>query len=484
MSKTSILSVFFFFSAFMYAQQVVMPQAVTQQQMVGMQQDLAQAVNILQSAAYEPQTATAATTTAAATTATATTSTAVTETSEVEIDAVKPLSIIYSANVVCQGDTITLTEDHDPLGTVINPMFIWDVNGDISTSQTLRYSPQQEVTKVILSIYSAAVLIASDTTYLYMTQKPKTTVRHDTICYGDEALAGVDGGKYWYWNTNQISQQINIRPFYTTPYIVFSSEYPINVVGYTNECYTVDTAWVIVHRDRSTPISGDTIVCSGMEYTYSVQGASAVNWWDGNNENPRNIVINDDTVLSYTGLSANGCKMQGTLSVKVIASSDGGIEGETSFCIGDTIILSVETSAANIKWFNGDTSAEIRFVANVSFTVYCRISGETNGKECIKKLEHPVEVKECLSMFFPTGFKPDGITTTYGPIGVIDPLKKYEFSIYTNIGERIFETTDLKIKWDGRIGGKDAPAGVYIYKYRETVERFTFEKRGTFTLVK
>ncbi|MDR0763556.1 MAG: gliding motility-associated C-terminal domain-containing protein [Bacteroidales bacterium] len=403
---------------------------------------------------------------------------------DAETEAVKPLTIIYSANVVCEGDTVFLTKDDSPLGTLINPVYVWDINGTTHIEQTHKYVPQQEVTRIRLSIYVEAILVAFDTANIYMTQKPETTVEHDTICYGDEAQIGIQGGKYWYWNTNQVSQQINIRPFYTTPYTVFSSEYPVNRIGYTNICYTVDTAWVIVHRDISSPVLGDTIVCSGMEYTYSVKDASSVIWWDENTENPRSIVIDRDTTLSYTGLSKNGCRMQGTLSVKVVANSEGGIEGGNSFCIGDTVVLSIGTSAANIKWFNGDTAAEIRFVANVSFTVYCQISTEDGEEKCAKKLEHPIEVKECLSMFFPSGFKPDGVTPTYGPVGIIDPVRKYEFSIYNRVGERIFETTDLTVKWDGKVGGKDAPSGVYIYQYRETVERFTFERKGIFTLVR
>jgi hypothetical protein len=414
---------------------------------------------------------------------------------EAEINAVKPLSIIYSANVVCEGDTVILTEDHSPLGTIINPMYVWDINGLVAYSgqSQLEYCPQEEVTSVILSIYSNAILIASDTVYLYMTQKPVTTVKHDTICYGDEALVSVYGGKWWYWsywnwNTGQISyqasQDINTRPFYTTPYVVFSSEYPVNGVGYINECYTVDTAWVIVHRDIYAPVSGDTIVCSGTEHEYSVQGASTIIWWDGNTENPRSIVINNDTALSYTGTSGNGCRMSETLQVRVVANSEGGIEGDNSFCIGDTVVLFIETQAPKIKWFNGDTSKEIRFAANVSFTVYCQISAGDGEMNCTKRLEYPIEVKECISMFFPSGFKPDGVTSVYGPVGIIDPLKKYEFSIYNHVGERVFETKDLNIKWDGKIKGKDAPAGVYVYQYRETVERFTFEKRGTFTIVR
>ncbi|MDR0620111.1 MAG: gliding motility-associated C-terminal domain-containing protein [Bacteroidales bacterium] len=449
MSKINILPVFILLFTFTCAQQIVVSQAV---------------------AAYK----------------------AVSE--EAEIAAIKPLSIIYSSNVVCVGDTVFLTKNDSLLGTIINKVYVWNINGvEYSKQPQAAYCPQQEVTSVILYIYSDAALVASDTAYLYMTQKPATTVKHDTICYGDEAFVAVYGGKWWYWSywswitgqiLHQTSQDINIRPFYITPYVVFSSEYPVHTTGYINTCYTVDTAWVIVHRDVNIPISGDTIVCSGTEHEYGVKSASTVVWWDGNTENPRSMVINSDTTLSYTGTSVNGCGMSGTLSVKVVANSEGGIEGDDSYCIGDTVVLFVETLAPKIKWFNGDTSMETRFTANVSFTAYCQIYAGDDEVNCTKRLEYPVEVKECISMFFPSGFKPDGVTSTYGPIGVIDPLKKYEFSIYNCVGERIFETKDLNIKWDGRIKGKDAPAGVYIYQYRETVERFTFEKRGTFTIVR
>ncbi|MDR1975111.1 MAG: gliding motility-associated C-terminal domain-containing protein [Bacteroidales bacterium] len=402
-----------------------------------------------------------------------------------EIDAVKPLSIIYSANVVCTGDSVVLSEDHSPIGTVLSPVFVWDINGTTYNGPTLTYTPSQEDTRVILRLYDGQILIATDTVHLYSTSIPKTSVKHDTICYGEEATISITGGKYWYWpTTSQVSSTINIRPYYTTAYAVYSSEYPIQRDKYINECYAIDTAYVIVHRDLSSPISGDTLVCANGEHTYSVARASKITWWDGNTQNPRNIFISNDTTLSYVGESVNGCKMQDTLSVRVIAMSQGTIEGDSSFCIGDTVALSVLTTAPNVRWFNGDTAHSIRFIANVSFTVYCQILADESSADCNVKLEHPIEVKECMSMFFPSGFKPDGITSTYGPIGVIDAKKKYQFSIYNSLGKRIFETTDLNIRWDGKIGGKNAPAGVYVYLYRETVERYSFEKKGTITLVR
>jgi gliding motility-associated-like protein len=58
--------------------------------------------------------------------------------------------------------------------------------------------------------------------------------------------------------------------------------------------------------------------------------------------------------------------------------------------------------------------------------------------------------------FTPTG---DGKNDQFGPVTISPVIIKY-FSIYNRWGQLVHSSTDY---WDGKFGGKDQPAGAYVY---------------------
>ena len=64
----------------------------------------------------------------------------------------------------------------------------------------------------------------------------------------------------------------------------------------------------------------------------------------------------------------------------------------------------------------------------------------------------------------PTGFTPnnDGKNDMFTPIPV--GIKSYNyFRIFNRWGQMIFSTTRQNKGWDGMTGGKELPAGVYVW---------------------
>ncbi|MDZ7741887.1 MAG: gliding motility-associated C-terminal domain-containing protein [Bacteroidota bacterium] len=53
------------------------------------------------------------------------------------------------------------------------------------------------------------------------------------------------------------------------------------------------------------------------------------------------------------------------------------------------------------------------------------------------------------------------------------------------MGEKVFETDNLSEGWDGRLNGKIAPAGTYVYQINYTNDRGQQEiVTGTVSLIK
>jgi gliding motility-associated-like protein len=74
----------------------------------------------------------------------------------------------------------------------------------------------------------------------------------------------------------------------------------------------------------------------------------------------------------------------------------------------------------------------------------------------------------CNGVFLPTIFSPnqDGLNDSYCILGSC--LESIEFAIYNRWGEEVFRTNDQSRCWDGKFRGKDAPQGVYAYKFIAT----------------
>lgn len=82
-----------------------------------------------------------------------------------------------------------------------------------------------------------------------------------------------------------------------------------------------------------------------------------------------------------------------------------------------------------------------------------------------KTIENAVVVEPAGTFVFPTAFNP---YSSYEPNKVFKPkyrgIKEYKLEIYNRWGEKVFESTDPEIGWDGYIDGKVGAQDVYAWK--------------------
>ena len=76
--------------------------------------------------------------------------------------------------------------------------------------------------------------------------------------------------------------------------------------------------------------------------------------------------------------------------------------------------------------------------------------------------------------FFPNAFTPngDGINDILFPLG--QSIKNISWKVFNRWGEKVFETRNLNIGWDGTFKGKDQPNGVFVY-----LAEVTFQDNST-----
>ena len=86
---------------------------------------------------------------------------------------------------------------------------------------------------------------------------------------------------------------------------------------------------------------------------------------------------------------------------------------------------------------------------------------------------------------FPTAFTPDGddLNDEFLPIG--GKVFNFEMLIFSRWGEVIFSSDNMLSGWDGKIRGKDAPEGTYIYRINfEDATGKTFDQSGAVYLLR
>ncbi len=138
-------------------------------------------------------------------------------------------------------------------------------------------------------------------------------------------------------------------------------------------------------------------------------------------------------------------------------------------------LLNQSTGEDEILWDLGDlsTSTEQEFQYTYSDTgTYVVNLTVTTINGCVDELSTEVVVLPVINFSVPNAFTPDGDglndTFFFGGFGILE--RDFEFLVFNRWGEVVYETRSF-VPWDGTVGGKQAPVGVYAYhiRYKDTL---------------
>lgn len=179
----------------------------------------------------------------------------------------------------------------------------------------------------------------------------------------------------------------------------------------------------------------------------------------------------------------NQCQLTQTITVGTGFPFFYSVSNDTIICSGDSIVLKAN-GGTTYSWIPGnETSSQITVapMASQNFTVLI-----TQGL-CAVSETIVVAVNDCdLAVEFPNIFTPNGdqANENYEPVQLAG-IELTSFTIVNRWGEVVYETTSLPIKWDGKIGMKEASAGVYYYLIDcKTITGAELTKHGFLHLVR
>jgi gliding motility-associated-like protein len=97
-----------------------------------------------------------------------------------------------------------------------------------------------------------------------------------------------------------------------------------------------------------------------------------------------------------------------------------------------------------------------------------------------------VYVEDCLTLYVPNAFTPtprdpaNNIFYAYGAC-----IYKFEFYIFNRWGEKVFETNNQYVGWNGMFKGSPVQEDVYVWLAKaQSVTGITISKTGTVTVLK
>lgn len=397
--------------------------------------------------------------------------------------------------IVCIGGTATMTATATG-GNSAPYTYTWSgLAGNTSS---------QNVSPTGVSTYSVYALdpmgCSSDTNDITLNMYPPiltTPGAADTVCPGDNGSVivvpnGGYGGTYNYvWTDSDgtvagTSGMITVTPDESpeTYYVVVTDvcETPATVDSVT--VYWYDIPRPLLSADVSSgcyPIEvnftndTDPSMMNSCHWAFG-DGTSSNNCGDQTHIYDEVGVFN----VSLTVTSVNGCVGDTTYTALVEAYDYPDAEFVVSpnpITIFEPTATMVDSSSSDVtsySWTFGENgylgsstlqNPEVTFPNDsaANFIVELLV---TNANGCTDTTSQIVIMNGVYSFYVPSAFTPnaDGVNDEFYPKGEgLNPLE-YQMYIFDRWGNKIFETTETNMVWDGMINSQPAPQGVYVWK--------------------
>jgi len=276
------------------------------------------------------------------------------------------------------------------------------------------------------------------------------------------------------------------------------SQSGIYYIQATNTCGT-DIESVTVNISTAPPvltIHNPGVVCSGgsINLTSSVitSGSSNVlelSYWMDNSAlvpltNPSNVT-SDGTyfIMAWNGCGSDIQPVQVMVSTVIQITATIGNETCESGSDGRLVLVVTGGTAPYLyTWSNGETTATISSLASGAYTV--TVTDESNCSET-EPFTIDASTVPCNELFIPTIFTPDGNGENDVLYARGKRIVELDMMIFDRIGNKVFETKDKNIGWDGNYKDKPLNSAVFVYYVKAIFENGeVIEKKGDVTLIR
>lgn len=290
---------------------------------------------------------------------------------------------------------------------------------------------------------------------------------NDTICaggsvaFGNTSINSVD----YIWNFGDGSPtDTTVTPAHT---YVSAGTYTASLIAIDSAgCNVSDTVYLIIEvlQQPMVVITGDTLVCQGEIFTLTASGGNTYQWSNG--ATTSSITAVAATTVTYSVMVSNTtCSNAAASTLTVNPGPTAVAYTNVTIIQGQDTALSASGGGAYL-WNNGSTDSTIT-VSPTLTTMYCVTVTDANGCTDDSCVTVTVRSPDCSAekIFVPNAFSPnnDGQNEVECVLGLGDCLESLRFAIYDRWGEKIFETDNPEVCWDGMYKGKKMGTAVFVY---------------------
>jgi gliding motility-associated-like protein len=331
------------------------------------------------------------------------------------------------------------------------------------------------------------------------------------ICAGSSVTLSAQGANSFSWNpstglTSTVGSAVIATPPTTITYTVTGSNADGcsgTATATVNIYPPVDVTFLAIPQNGCKPLSVDFIYVP----TSQVEDSSWVwNFGDilsedntSNEQNPTHLFLEEGNyIVTLTITSINGCIHSATLPVNVYdkPTADFYWWPEVGNMENPLVNFVDASTGANYWYWNfGDPASGNENESNIAFPTHIFSDSGTYEIQLIVEANHGcadtitkyITIYPEMVIYIPNAFTPDNnqLNDIWCPsmIGVLE--EGYQLDVYDRWGKRIFVSSTLGEGWDGRVNGKVAPVGVYVWvlSYRDAAGK-DYKRRGQVTVVR
>ncbi|OFX20540.1 MAG: hypothetical protein A2033_01100 [Bacteroidetes bacterium GWA2_31_9] len=380
-------------------------------------------------------------------------------------------------NAICFDGELTTYKTNSTIGNNVQWFLFPPESGEIVLSnkdscQILWNNAWRGVSKLYVTATNSCGSSNSDTLYINIGRLPILNIGTDTtLCEKDSLEFNVGSGFTSYqWHDNS-TDSIFIAKEGGKYYVE-----AIHICGVVTD--TINITEILLPKIN---LPDDTMFCIGsqIDIDIALEGNNQYTWQDGSQS--AFYVIDKEGVYTASIKSYTNCSNEKSVIVKEVLLPYLNLPTDTIICNDNmSLILDAFCQDCLYKWHDNDTLSEYSVLESGEYIVIVYNFCDTliNATS--------VEMIDCNSYLdVPSAFSPneDGINDVLYAIG--KNVENINFIIFDRWGEKVFQSTDLSIGWNGAYKGNKLESDVFMYyiSASSTSDGSLLEKKGSITLV-
>jgi len=399
---------------------------------------------------------------------------------------VNPLPIVYvspNPTFICKGVPTELTA----LGNATT--FTWQPSLWLSNnnSAVVKANPPQLQTYTVFATLNNCTNSAMATVSVLALPNPSIVSNQTTLCVNQDLVLEGFGALHYHWLAPNKLAYAGKKLSVAMSNLSFAGLYTLTAID-SNNCIGTSN----IHIDIENLPSGylknsQTFFCAPYSDTYTfVPSLNTLPNMRSFSWSVNDVFVSSSASFSYTFLKAgtyfikgdikagNGCANSVIMTVTALPkpvadfsfSPDKPVENldEVSFVANDKGVRDFDWTIGVLSdkslVFSGGSVNKI-FENAGTFPIVLVVSNEFN---CYDTIIKPITVLPDLGVYIPNAFTPNGDNKNEIFMPVIRSAQSVYFVVFDRWGEKLFETTELNVGWDGTFRGAACKQDVYVWK--------------------